>query len=97
MLVFVTCFCSEQANSETERETAVRVFREVLPSRMVNPKTSAIIIIMQRLHESDVAGHILANDYGYEHLCLPMEFEPDRKCRTSIGWEDPRTKDGELL
>jgi predicted phage terminase large subunit-like protein len=26
-----------------------------------------------------------------------MEFEPDRKCVTSIGFEDPRTEEGELL
>src|SRR5258707_13673810 len=29
--------------------------------------------------------------------CLPAEFEPDRKCSTSIGWTDPRTGEGELL
>src|SRR5690606_22832080 len=28
---------------------------------------------------------------------LPMEFEPERRCRTSIGFEDPRTEEGELL
>src|SRR5690606_15183872 len=28
---------------------------------------------------------------------LPMEFEPERACRTSIGFEDPRTHEGELL
>src|SRR5207245_4612281 len=26
---------------------------------------------------------------GYELLCLPAEFEPDRRCSTSIGWTDP--------
>jgi len=34
---------------------------------------------------------------GYEHLCLPAEFEPDRRCSTSIGWKDPRSTPGELL
>jgi predicted phage terminase large subunit-like protein len=28
---------------------------------------------------------------------LPMRFEPDRKCFTCIGFEDPRTEPGELL
>jgi hypothetical protein len=27
---------------------------------------------------------------------IPMEFESDRRCATSIGWEDPRGADGEL-
>lgn len=87
----------EKAYSQTERETANRVFAETLPTRLNNPESSVIIVIMQRLHEADVSGYILARDLGYEHLCLPMEFEPDRVCKTSIGFTDPRTKAGELL
>ena len=87
----------EEANSPTARETAIRVFTETLPSRVVDPAKSGIIIVMQRLHEDDISGYILANDLGYVHLCLPMEFEPDRKCITPIGFEDPRTEPGELL
>ena len=87
----------ENAISDAHRETALRVFKETLPTRLNNPDSSAIVIIMQRLHERDVAGMILEEDYGYEHLCLPMEFEPDRRCVTSIGFQDPRTKEGELL
>jgi len=87
----------EQANSEVERDTANRVFAETLPSRLIDPQKSVIIIIMQRLHENDVSGYILSRDLGYEHLCLPMEFEPKRKCSTSIGFTDPRSTENELL
>jgi len=87
----------ESARSDSKRETTIRVFNETLPTRLNNPKESAIVIVMQRLHESDVSGHILASDLGYEHLMLPMEFEPSRKCYTSIGFEDPRSEVGELL
>ncbi len=87
----------ENANSKAERDTAIRIFTETLPSRMVNPEKSVIIIVMQRLHKDDVSGYILANELGYEHLCLPMEYEPARQCRTSIGFKDPRTVEGELL
>lgn len=87
----------EKAYSEVERETANRVFAETLPSRLIDPRKSVIIIIMQRLHEADVSGYILARDLGYEHLCLPMEFEADRRCTTSIGFSDPRAEEGELL
>lgn len=87
----------ESAISEAHRETTLRVFQETLPTRLNNPDKSAIVIIMQRLHERDVSGLILEEDYGYEHLCLPMEFEPDRRCVTSIGFQDPRTEEGELL
>jgi hypothetical protein len=30
-------------------------------------------------------------------LCLPAEFEPERRCSTSIGLRDPRTEVGQLL
>lgn len=87
----------EDAYSPVALDTATRVFRETLPTRLNNPDSSAIIIVMQRLGEKDVSGEILRNDYGYEHLMLPMEFESQRRCITSIGFKDPRTKDGELL
>lgn len=87
----------EKAYSEVERDTANRVFAETLPTRLNDPENSVIIIIMQRLHENDPSGYILARDLGYEHLCLPMEYEADKPCSTSIGFKDPRTKEGELL
>jgi len=86
----------EDAHSKAELQKAVRVFRETLPTRLNNPDRSAIIIVMQRLHESDVSGEIISGELGYDHLCLPMEWEAPRKA-TSIGYTDPRTKVGELL
>lgn len=74
----------QMAKSDVQREEANETFREALPTRLNNPDSSAIIVIMQRLHESDVSGTIIANDYGYEHLMLPMEFEPERCCYTVV-------------
>jgi len=31
------------------------------------------------------------------HLCLPEEYDPRRHCSTVLGWEDPRTEQGQLL
>ncbi len=73
------------------------IFREAIPTRLVNPSRSAIIIIMQRLHEMDTTGVALSLNQGYELLMLPMEFEPERRCTTSIGFIDPRTAANELL
>ncbi|RJL15275.1 phage terminase large subunit [Paracoccus siganidrum] len=87
----------EKANSPVARETALRVFQETLPTRLNDPASSAIIVVMQRLHEDDPSGHILRNDLGYDHLLIPMEFEPERRKTTSIGWTDPRSEEGELL
>ena len=51
---------------------------------------------MQRLHETDLTGDLLVKG-GYDHLCLPAEFEAERRSTTSIGWSDPRQQRGELL
>ena len=87
---------ADDANSEAALRAAEITFTESLPTR-VNNDQSAIVVIMQRLHDKDTSGIILKRDLGYVHLCLPMRFEAERKCVTSIGFEDPRTKDGELL
>jgi predicted phage terminase large subunit-like protein len=85
------------AESEAERTSVTQTFLESVPTRLNDPKRSAIVVVMQRLHERDVSGVAIAKGLGYEHLCLPMEFEPERRCRTSIGFADPRNEDGELL
>lgn len=87
----------EKAESAVDRERAVRRFREGAVNRLNDQQGSAIVVIMQRLHEADIAGEILNSGMGYEALILPMEFERTRKCVTSIGFEDPRTHEGELL
>lgn len=84
------------AESENERDKAIRLFLEGGQNRLNDQSKSAIIVVMQRLHENDLTGAILARDTGYIHLCLPMEFEVDRRCITPI-FEDPRTYEGELL
>lgn len=86
----------DDANSPVKLHAAELTFTEALPTRL-NNDASAKIVIMQRLHERDTSGIILAKDLGYVHLCLPMEFEKERRCHTVIGFTDPRTKDGELL
>lgn len=87
---------ADDANSPAALMAAERTFLEALPTR-VNNENSAIVVIMQRLHENDTAGLILSRELPYTHLCLPMRFEADRKCITGIGFSDPRSFDGELL
>jgi len=86
----------DDANSAPALEAAETTFREALPTR-VNNDDSAIVVIMQRLHEKDTSGIILSENLGYEHLCLPMEYEKANRCVTSIGFSDPRKVEGELL
>src|SRR5690606_26975250 len=59
-------------------------------SRFADPITGRRLVVMQRLHEEDLSGICLGA--GYDHLCLPMRFEPERATRG-----DRRTQAGELL
>lgn len=86
----------EDAHSPAKLENGIRVFRETLPTRLNNPDKSAIVVLMQRLNQKDVSGEIISQGLGYDHLCLPMEWEGPRK-KTSIGFVDPRKEVGDLL
>lgn len=74
----------KSGESEAVRKSTLQYFNEVLPTRVTDPISSAMVVIMQRVHEEDVSGNILTRDLGYTHLMLPMEFEPDRKCYTFL-------------
>ena len=96
----------KDSESDAKRESAIFWQDEVVPTRMVNYKTGVIILIMQRIHERDCSGNALAKDLGYEHLMLPMQYEPDRKCVIDVThpktgkkfhFEDWRTEPEELL
>jgi predicted phage terminase large subunit-like protein len=84
------------AVAQTALDEVLTWWNETMSSRLVDLATSARIIIMQRLVDNDLAGEMLKTG-DYEHLMLPMEFEPKRKCFTCIGFEDPRTEEKELL
>jgi predicted phage terminase large subunit-like protein len=88
----------DDANSDAKRKTTTDLFKEAVTSRLNNPETSAIVVVMQRLHELDVSGIILdAGGMGYDHIMLPMRYDPLRAKPTMLGYEDPREEDGELL
>jgi predicted phage terminase large subunit-like protein len=85
-----------QAESDQVRKNAVEWWNGSMATRLNDPRSGHKIVIQQRLHEADLTGDLL-NKGGYELLCLPAEFEPERRCSTSIGWTDPRQEPGELL
>lgn len=61
---------ADDARSETERANAIEFFENTLLSRLNDQKTGRIIVIQQRLHEADLAGHLIASGQ-YHHLNLP--------------------------
>lgn len=88
----------KEVESDLVRQSVLQTYDEALKNRVTDPRTSAEVTIMQRLHEADLSGHILdEDDRELVHLCLPMEYDPKRHCHTVLGFEDPRSFDGELL
>jgi predicted phage terminase large subunit-like protein len=95
------------ANSEVQRMAVNEWFLGALQSRMNHPVKSAIIVIMQRLHEEDVSGVILEHrgkGLGYDHIMLPMHYDKRRaytpeghRVTTKLGYYDIREEEGELL
>ncbi len=87
---------AQSAQSDVMRESDLEWFDMVWSTRLNNPKTDAMVTVMQRLHEKDISGHILEDIGGWEHICIPAEYDGVRRT-TSLGQYDPRTKVGELI
>ena len=90
------------ALSEAERIKVHRWWDDVIQTRLNDPQTGAIIIIMQRVHEDDLVGYIMQKEgvwKDWDHICLPSEYDPDHKYpfKCSFGLEDWRTKKDEIL
>jgi predicted phage terminase large subunit-like protein len=85
-----------EVESDIQRNSVVHWWDQSMSTRGNDLRSVCYVVVMQRLHEHDLAGHLLEQG-GYEHLCLPMEFEPRRRCVTSLGWKDPREAEDELL
>jgi predicted phage terminase large subunit-like protein len=86
---------AQDANSDVLRADTNEWFREAAQSRVNSVQKSAIVVVMQRLHEEDVAA--IAMRMGYERLIVPMRWDEQFRYTTSIGWTDPRSEEGELM
>jgi predicted phage terminase large subunit-like protein len=60
----------EEALSETQRNAVNEWYEHTLYSRLNDKRTGCIIIIMQRLHEDDLVGHLLRQG-GWKVLKFP--------------------------
>lgn len=64
-----------QALSEKERQNHLEFFGGTLLNRRDDPEKSAVVIVMQRLHDKDLTGHAVS-ELGYEHVVLKAEDGP---------------------
>lgn len=86
----------KQALSKPLRETALRFFDQTLSTRLDDKKTGFIVVIMQRLHQEDLTGHLMARG-GWEHLCLRGEAEKSETIVFPRSGRKIERKEGDLL
>jgi len=88
----------EEALSDAQRQAANDWYDHTLYSRLNDKCSGAIVIIMQRLHEDDLVGHVLAQEL-WEVVCFPAIAEADeaREIGTIWGPRCFRRRQGEVL
>lgn len=67
----------QEAESQAARDHTIGMHKNVLSSRLDNPKTGARVIVEQRTHNKDLSGHVTKNEDGWTHLVLPLRAEKE--------------------
>jgi hypothetical protein len=67
----------EEALSQAQRQAANEWFDHTLYSRLNDKRDGAIVLIMQRLHEDDLAGHVQAQLYKDAQARGPQPARPE--------------------
>jgi len=88
----------DEALSETRRKSVNEWFDNTLLSRLNSKETGVIIIVMQRLHEDDLVGHVLEQE-DWEVLSFPAIAEEDEMhvIESPLGRRTVTRKQGEPL
>jgi predicted phage terminase large subunit-like protein len=88
----------DEALSETQRKAVNEWFDHTLYSRLNDKQTGVIIIIMQRLHEDDLVGHVLEQE-EWDLVRVPAIAEEDEThiIRSPYRTWTARRKAGEAL
>ncbi len=88
----------EEALSQVQRQAANEWFDHTLYSRLNDKQTGAIVLIMHRLHEDDLVGHVLAQE-PWEVVRIPAIADGDAPHRiaTVLGRQSFSRCDGEAL
>src|SRR5439155_10018737 len=89
---------ADQALSEAERTRANNWIDATLRSRLNDPSTGAIVLVMQRLHELDPTGFLLEQEPRvWTHIRVPLEAEEDESWVFPISGRVVQRKAGEIL
>ena len=93
---------TRSADYEGKRVKALDAWDNAWSNRKNDPSTSAVLFIMQRSHDMDACGHVMAKEkQDWTLLAIPMHYDGPRfDAGKDIGrpdLDDPRTEHGELM
>jgi predicted phage terminase large subunit-like protein len=86
---------ADEAMSEPARRRVIDWYSGSLVSRLNDKENGPIVVVMQRLHEDDLAGHLLGQG-GWQHLDLPAIAVEDTVIPIGSGKQIIR-RPGDLL
>ena len=75
---------AEEAASDLARKRVIDWYAGSLVSRLNDKERGSIVVVMQRLHENDLTGHLLEQG-GWEHLDLPAIATEDAEIPVGNG------------
>ena len=84
-----------EAPSASARAAVKEWYSSTLQSRLNDKRTGSIIVVMQRLHEDDLSGHLIDAE-GWDHLRLPAIAEEEETIPLLHGRVHHR-RSGEVL
>ena len=89
----------DEAMSETRRNAVNEWYDNTLQSRLNSKEDGIIILVMQRLHQDDLVGHVLEGHEPWEVLSFPAIAEQDEHVvvPTALGPYTYTRKAGEVL
>ena len=88
----------EEALSQAQRQAANEWYDHTLYSRLNDKLSGAIVLVMHRLHEDDLAGHVMAQE-DWDVVRLPVIAEEDEwhRVETVFGRQGFGREAGEPL
>jgi predicted phage terminase large subunit-like protein len=88
-----------QALSEVEREGANKHFDQTLYTRLNDKRADAIVVVMQRLHQTDLTGHLIEEkkEEGWVHLNLQAVAEKRTFISLPISGKERVREVGDIL
>jgi predicted phage terminase large subunit-like protein len=87
----------QEAESAAARYHMVSMHKNVLSSRLDNPKTGARVVVEHRTHHLDLSNHILTNEKGWTHLSLPLVADAKKTITFPVSGRVVEREFGDLL